>query len=305
MKKHRTVGLIVAVVILVAVAVAYALWPRKPIKPAERVEQPIYQGKGLSRWVTEASGIFSSQDERARAREALRQIGTNALPFLLQSISDFETPAMSPFDKTIAKLEKTAGLNGDSPGAAFDRTWRTIFVTTAFNVLGPSAYPAVPALTNLLSNPPASYMAAAALASMDPPVISPLTNALKNPNPEIRANVAAAFAEMGSNAIPVIDCVVKCAKDTDPDVRISATKTLGNIGKHKPEAVVPILIECLTDANTLVRRFAAGALSNLGDKAKPAVPALLKAINDPNRYVRSNAKFALKKIDPEAAKVVK
>jgi len=229
-------------------------------------------------------------------------LGTNALPYLLWLVSDPEPRPNGPVERFISKLKNLTGWHEESMGfVLLQKAAREFYVTTAFNVLGPDANSAIPVLTNLLINPRTSYMAASALASMNPPAIPPLTNALKNLNPIIRANVVAAFDNLGTNSIMVLHLAIERAKDSDPDVRRNAVKVLGRIGKYKPEPLVPTLIECLQDTDPIVRRRATTSLNDLGDKARPAIPALLRATNDPDRYVRSLAKSALKKIDAEAA----
>jgi len=296
-KRTRIILLLVPLAAIVAGVVTYVLRPRETVAPAE----PVFHGKRLSEWVVEASEL-GSKDERLQAKEAIRQLGTNALPYLLRLVSNPEPRPNGLVGKVISKLRSHAGWHEDPTGfALLEKAVRELYVTTAFNVLGPDANSAIPALTNLLIKPRTSYMAASALASMDPPAIPLLTNALKNPNPIIRANVVAAFDHLGTNSVMVLHLSIECAKDSDPDVRRNAVKVLGRIGKYKPEPLVPILIESLKDTDPIVRRHAAASFNDLGDKARPAVPVLLKAAHDPDRYVRSLAKSALKKIDPEAA----
>ncbi len=71
------IGILAGMVFLVA-ALIFA---------ATRSREPVYQGKKLSEWLEEGS----SQEEfsyrfSAETRFAVRQIGTNALPFLLDTL---------------------------------------------------------------------------------------------------------------------------------------------------------------------------------------------------------------------------
>ena len=74
---------------LLALALAGAalslLW-RKP-------SEPVYQGRKLSAWCIQLSQS-SSAEERTTAAEAIRQIGTNAFPQLLQWISYDPNPVI-------------------------------------------------------------------------------------------------------------------------------------------------------------------------------------------------------------------
>jgi HEAT repeat protein len=65
---------------------------------------------------------------------------------------------------------------------------------------------------------------------------------------------------------------------------------------------VPNLIKALKNDSPDVRAQAAGFLGEFGSDAKEAIPALLEACDDEDEAVRTNARRALKKIDPEEAK---
>ena len=81
MIKRRRVGLFV-VLGLVAVAIGFfALRPR----------EPVYQGKRLSEWLADFNRAGRGQIDQA-AERAIRQIGTNALPFLLTDLSTLDSP---------------------------------------------------------------------------------------------------------------------------------------------------------------------------------------------------------------------
>jgi hypothetical protein len=84
-KRRWIIGFVaLAVVFLIAIAV----WP------GER--EPEYQGKKLSEWLGAYHRDYSTDAEREaeqrRADYAVRQIGTNGLPYLLQAVS-YDAPA--------------------------------------------------------------------------------------------------------------------------------------------------------------------------------------------------------------------
>src|SRR5205823_4902352 len=92
---------------------------------------------------------------------------------------------------------------------------------------------------------------------------------------------------------------VKLLKGGDFGERQKAALALGKMGP-KAKAAVPALIDALKDKKDRVRRFSAKALGDVGPEAKAAVPALIEALRDDQ--VRAMAGYALKRIDPEAAK---
>jgi hypothetical protein len=78
-------------------ALLLALWPR------DRVPEPRYAGKSFSEWLAlySESATRPGLQGRAEAVHALREIGTNALPFLLRLVQH-ETPAWKTFLGKIA-----------------------------------------------------------------------------------------------------------------------------------------------------------------------------------------------------------
>jgi len=75
MKRRRLFIIIFSV--LAAVILVFSLWPRE--------REPKYNGVTLSKWLERYN------DNKPQAAEAIRHIGTNALPFLLRWIQ-YETP---------------------------------------------------------------------------------------------------------------------------------------------------------------------------------------------------------------------
>src|SRR5262245_12996976 len=83
--KRRRVILLVIGALLIAIAVVI-LWPRE--------KEPEYQGKTLTEWLDIYEGGvigYIKDPERQEAADALRNIGTNALPWLIKWISN-ESP---------------------------------------------------------------------------------------------------------------------------------------------------------------------------------------------------------------------
>jgi HEAT repeat protein len=102
-----------------------------------------------------------------------------------------------------------------------------------------------------------------------------------------------------------VPALVKQLKSTDPDMRRSAAKELGEAGADAKPAITA-LAEALKDRDLFVRRFAAQALGEIGPDARPAVKALTGALNDPKKEVSQAAATALGKIgaaEPLAALV--
>jgi hypothetical protein len=144
---RRRNSLFVAAACTAILAVALVRLMRTQSKEPE----PTYEGRTLSQWmatnaISAVSGDISTSD---KAEEAIRKIGTNAIPFLLRWIA--EEPPIPP--GVAAKLpasvtqNRAAQLVIDGPHneRAFDSTY-------AFSILGKNAITAVPQLKLLMAD---------------------------------------------------------------------------------------------------------------------------------------------------------
>jgi HEAT repeat protein len=103
-------------------------------------------------------------------------------------------------------------------------------------------------------------------------------------------------------ALPPVDNatirrLVDGLRDGDPDVRQNLAAALARVG---PAAIDP-LAASLKDANADKRAGAAYALALHGDSAKAVIPTLLDLIMDENIDVRRQASFAISRIIPSRA----
>jgi hypothetical protein len=86
MRKRVYITLAVLLVILAGVS----MW--QELRQRER--EPEYQGKGLRTWLSEARWE-SNWEARGRAEAAIRHIGTNAIPKLLEMLRQKDSPLTS------------------------------------------------------------------------------------------------------------------------------------------------------------------------------------------------------------------
>jgi HEAT repeat protein len=251
-----------------------------------RSQQSVYDGKPVSEWVSDLN-FKNPKPVRDQAQEAMRQIGTNALPFLLKEISD------------LGELFQQVGATN------FLREGQTRYINVhlAFQALGPMAKPAVPALLDLLTNTYTSYNAAFVLTRLDPQTAAvALTQALTNNNLDVRIVAAGELFEVRSNAdiALAVPNLVQCLKDISPDksdslnLKSAAIIALGNI-HTRPDIAVPALLETLTNNDRIIRIVSAKALGRFGNAATSAVPALVQCLKNesPDKSVTSTAIDAL------------
>jgi hypothetical protein len=262
--------------------------------------EPVYHGKRLNAWVADLHPrvVEAKQQE---AELALRAIGTNAVPYLLEQLQHREPRLLRELrefsQRTKTFLRKDSQL--ELPWVA--EVERDLQLSAAFAALGPCARPALPALTNLLFRPETTSVSASALARIGPDAFEPLTHALASPHREVRAAAAGALGTLHGDLTRIVPALQKALVDSDKFVRINAVISLGQIAETKPESVLDDLIRGLRDSSPSVKIFAADFLARLGKGARPAVPELVNMAEGLDRLASGRALSALKQIDPETA----
>jgi HEAT repeat protein len=264
MRKRVNIALAVLLVALVSGLVWHGL----------RQREPVYQGKGLRVWLSQYgtnhwSGARS--DELAnQAETAIRQIGTNAIPFYLRTITTGE----SPFTLKVLALVPRGWLARLHLRSVGDFRRLGAYGLVA---LGAEAKPAVPALIALLNDI----------------------------NPDVRYTAVFTLRSLGPVAGDALPSLIKCLKDPEFTVQSDAILGFGQI-HQEPQRVIPILVELLETPQSLqhsviLRGDAIWSLRQFGAKAKSAVPSLLRLLNEAEPSLRSEVTNALLAIDPEAA----
>jgi HEAT repeat protein len=228
-----------------------------------RLQEPVYQGKGLSFWLESGyeAASWGRQGECQLAEQAIRHMGTNALPILIKRLRAHETP-LKRLLMTWANKQKRVRLHFKS---ADQRRYEAV---RGYEALGPLASAQVMGLCDILAN---------------------------NPSPNIRYSAANALGFIGPAAKLAAPILLRATRDKDDFVRASALWALGRI---LPDAqlTVPAVVALLDDPFDDVKQNAAIALGNYGVAARAAVPALLRTLAS-----NGASGIALKQIDPEAA----
>jgi len=284
MKKHRAIWLSVAAM---SVVVAVLL-------VASRTREPIYQEKRLSEWLEDFDSFFEVE-RRKNAEEALRQMGTNVLPFLVRELRARD----SWLKRKMLKLTPKP-LLVRMPITVFAHVRRERAVA-GFRALGTFGRPALPELSGLLNDKETASYAARAICQMGNDAVPPLMDALNSREPAVRSAAAEGLYWLKSDAAPTVPALMAKLKDEQESVRCSAASALGNIGQ-RGESVIPPLLNALNDPSSSVRDQAVWAIGKFRPEAKAAVPTLLKiAKEDKDSKVRDSAVNALHLIDPETA----
>lgn len=274
----------ILIVVSLGLVLAGSIWalPQPP--------EPAYRGQSLTYWLehyfsppANSSGGISILIPNPAAVEAIRQIGTNAIPTLLRMAEAHDSPLAWEQNR-----QATLGFRG----------------------LGAAASNAVPALIKIFEAKPSRWSqeeAANALAGIGPTArgaVPALCSALASANSSDRIACVLALGRIHAEPGQAVPVLIKSLNDPHPGVRQLATEALGSFGPDAQPAI-PALIE-IFDRNTAESSHAATALGLIGPAARAAVPPLLRGLADTNLDVefRQQRIMALGQIHAEPELVV-
>ncbi len=201
--------------------------------------QPVYHGKPLTLWLQTYTSSARGSPEWKEADEAVRYIGTNAIPVLLHLIQAKDSPLKL---RLVALAQKQRLIRIHFVTSA----QRNIQASRAFIVLGDTAKGAVPALLKMFD---------------------------ENLSADSLSAIEDALTWIGPAAKPAIPVLLHTATNSNSRVRANALWALGAI-HTEPQLCVPALIQGLNDSDNWARLSAAHALGMFGTDAQPAIPAL-------------------------------
>ncbi len=260
--KRRVIAILLGCAL--AGAVVALFWPRGP-------KEPEYEGKKLSEW-TIALSLTPSQ----RPSQAVRHIGTNALPWLLRCIA-YERPN---WKSTIMSV-----LPGPRRGP-LGRLWiylnlpdqRAAQAALALKILGAEGESAVPALGAILENAHGSEKSsrlmstlfhlesAGADISLAIPSMLLVANQMRqNPNSVGLQSQKGIFLSFVRYPSTCLDPLKNCLSDPRQGVRLGAIYTLG-LASERGDCSDEILRPALQDADAEVRRQATNVMVMLKTK---------------------------------------
>jgi HEAT repeat protein len=257
-----------------------------------RPPEPAYQGKPLSAWLKEYNGVLGDTNQAAFV--VFREMGTDAIPALLKIMQSDDPPL---FQRMMSELDRRQSLVYFPVRGSWEQRWAA---SSALYVMGASAKPAFPVLTNLLFRTNTFWLGAVPLAGMGSDGLAPLIAALTNQNSFIRFSAAIALPWERSDLNIVVLALIDRLSDQDNLVHQTAVTALGEL-HAEPGLAVPALMKDFARKDSNLRGQILGVIGGFGTNASAAVPMLLEALSDSDQTVRTVAASALKQIDPAAA----
>ena len=288
---RRRILLLLALVAVVAVLVLF--WPRGP-------KEPVYQGKRLTEWIQQAqwpTRRFPTQPERERAdaaRQAIKAIGTNALPYLVSEFVRPESKWRTSFNRWASKHPSIRFRFAD-----FDT--RVLAAANGLGILGRDAAPALPTLAEYLGDSRMGFTAAMAMGKAEDLAIPYFLKAIASGDSLAAENAGKVIANLMQmrDTEPAIPGLIQMLQHTNESTRRVAAWTLGGL-RSQTEAMVPALTTALSDPVAIVQFHAAHALARKGKHSLPAVPTLLRLMTNSDPQLALAASNAVAQIDPAA-----
>jgi hypothetical protein len=274
-----------------------------------RASEPSYEGKPLSDWLLalefHRAGHDNLVSEDMRQPEAaIRQMGTNAIPTLLDILGTKEHKKWW----TLIMLDSSSFRNYyNDPNIPADDL--EAVAVDGFAILGTNGVSAIPQIEKLFRDPDTRYQAAWALSVLGPAGFNVLAKATMDPDPSVRNTAIWVLGHGGGvNQEAITRLLITALKDPDAINRDDAATFLG--GRDSALAI-PALIQALKDYSDfpIVSGVAKGLIS-YGPEAKAAAPLLFSIYT--NQVATQDTQSArnwgvelmwgLRAIDPETAR---
>lgn len=289
--KQKLVGLL-AITALIPLAL-WIQWLQRPIPPPLPPPEPYHAGRPLAEWLEVLHGDLHPKDgspiENGPGAQALRTLGTNALPRLIYSFT--------------------------GAAYAYRVQYRREHLVDAFEVLGPVAAPAIPELKRVIlgveSDVNNANGACNALVAIGPAAVPAIGELMTGTTIAVRRMISARLWWVAEQAkkhrlypdsfrllamtAPVIVPVLKARlNDPDGDVQRNLVHALADFGE--PAAVWAPLLFRHNDQNLFMDMDAYRAM--LGDSMLDRSPSgqlntHLQLLDSTNEYVRLGSAYSI------------
>lgn len=223
MRKRRKLLLALGCLVVIAAIVAFV----------RRDDQPRYRGRELSKWLHDAfsaSGATGGVDPE----QAVRRIGTNAIPWLVSWIryerGSWQRTARSVLSPSLSKSALGEFISEETLEE------RSVLAVIGFSFLGTNAAPAVPQLATMMQDPTC---------------------------PQTARRCILALGHIGDPALPVL---AQAFSDTNFPYRVEIVELVPHL--RNPHPFGPLLEEALADADARVRSATTNVLQQIDSAAQ-------------------------------------
>ena len=256
--------------------------------------EPRYQGKTLSGWLQE--GAWTSLRLTSTQEEAVRSMGTNALPFLVKWVQYVTPPWRVRFTMTVRRVVGRFWVLFRDP-----RMERARISLACLQMLGPDVRPVMPELVKMMkqTNVVVAVRALQIVDGAGKAGIPALLDVLTNRQAYVGVYyLETAMGHLGPDGHFAVPPLLSCLTNKNWGIAVVAAKWLGRI-RLEPEVVVPALAKCLDAPDARVRSAVLQTLGEFGTDAQAAIPAIVRELSDPDNDIRSAANNCLRRIEPD------
>lgn len=160
----------------------------------QATKEPSYQGRQLSEWLRDFDNYNPTPEQHAMAAEAIRHIGSPAVPFLLERLSDAQLKQTKIEQKKWRDRQATALFAVARPANPRREA------LAALDALGSEGVDALPALGKLLQDDPPDTQALYIAARIGPAGVPLLTKSLTSENKLVRLQAGICLEMMSSHS---------------------------------------------------------------------------------------------------------
>jgi HEAT repeat protein len=257
--------------------------------------EPAIRGRTLSEWLIAAKN--GGEAERMIAKQAIKEFGTNALPFLIREMQT--KPSLQE------RLEPW-WVRTMPPQLWFDCTHaedRRDQAVLAFSILETNAASALPQLRRLFTDERLVEDAAIAIEQIKTTnAMEVLVPLLSHPNPRVRARTIlglGSFEQPEHLAKVATAQLIRAADDPDEETARSAVFV---IAETLPvESATRVLTNKFKDHRHRVVQGAIGGFFGAGPLVEPAMPAIAAMLTNSDEKTRRVATNTLLTINPYRA----
>ena len=262
--------------------------------------EPRYEGRPLRLWL--ASLNHEERSTRLRAQEALRRIGTAAVPPL-----ERELRRRNPMHVVVAGF-----VSRYLPRVGWETVDASVHrqaAVRALGILGPAARHAVPALLDGVIDAQrwlSPGLVEQTLVSIGPDAIPDLVTALSSPVGGVREMASLALLRIVREQRPPVVTLAmsvptlsRSLNDSQAAVRLRAAQTLALLGDIAASSSTPLL-RATMDPEPAVKEAVLAAIAVIRPQTGDAIPRVALALKDPSGRVRAAAAQALARYDARA-----
>lgn len=160
----------------------------------QAAKEPSYKNRQLSEWLRDFDYHNHSPEQQAMAAEALRHIGSPAVPFLVERLSDARLKQSKIEMQKWRKRQSSAVFAVDWP------PYPRYEALAGLDALGSAAVDALPALEKLLHDDPPDTQALYVAARIGPAGVPLLTKSLTSENKLVRLQAQVCLDMMRSHS---------------------------------------------------------------------------------------------------------